>query len=109
MGYVHAGDGAPLLGTLTGEVDSVIVVGAGAAGLTAANALTGAGVPTVVLEARDRTGGRIHTVDFGTAPIDLGASWIHNPRDNPLSGLARSLGVAQVRFEASTKPAAGIR
>lgn len=100
VGYVHVGAGAPLLGTLTGEVDSVIVVGAGAAGVTVANALTGAKVPTVVLEARDRVGGRIHTVDLGSAPVDLGASWIHNPRDNPLSDLARSLGISQVPFEA---------
>jgi polyamine oxidase len=100
VSYVHAGVGAPPLGNMTGDVASVIVVGAGAAGLTAANALTGAGVPTVVLEARNRVGGRIHTVDIGSAPIDLGASWIHNPQDNPLSDLAGSLGVGQVPFEA---------
>jgi polyamine oxidase len=100
VGYVHAGVGAPPLGTMTGEVNSVIVVGAGAAGLTVGNALTGAGVPTVVLEARDRVGGRIHTVELGSVPVDLGASWIHNPQDNPLSDLASSLGVAQVPFEA---------
>ena len=46
--------------------------GAGIAGLTAANALTHAGVECVVLEARDRIGGRLRTVDVGGSPVDLG-------------------------------------
>ncbi len=100
MGYVHSGDGAPLRGSITGDVTSVVVVGAGVAGLTAANALTGMGIPTIVLEARDRVGGRTHTVDFGSTPVDLGASWIHQPKENPLSDLARSLGVDHSPFEA---------
>jgi monoamine oxidase len=32
-----------------------------------------------VLEARDRIGGRLHTVDLGGLPVDLGGSWIHMP------------------------------
>jgi monoamine oxidase len=40
----------------------VIIIGAGAAGLAAARELSAAGVETVVLEARDRVGGRIHTI-----------------------------------------------
>ena len=68
-------------------VERVLVVGAGVAGLTAANALTHAGVECVVLEARDRIGGRLHTVDVGGSPVDLGGSWIHMPDGNRSSAL----------------------
>lgn len=57
---------------------TVVVIGAGAAGLASARRLTDAGVQVVVLEARDRIGGRTWSYDFGDgATIDLGASWIH--------------------------------
>jgi monoamine oxidase len=57
----------------------VIVVGAGVAGLSAARALHEAGVRVVVLEGRDRIGGRIHTIHQpGIAvPIELGAEFVH--------------------------------
>ena len=64
---------------LAGDPERVIVVGAGWAGLTVANALRNAGVDHVVLEGRDRIGGRAHTVDLGGYPVDLGCSWIHQP------------------------------
>jgi monoamine oxidase len=57
---------------------TVVVVGAGAAGLASARRLTDAGVDVLVLEARDRIGGRTWSYDFGGGTtIDLGASWIH--------------------------------
>lgn len=57
---------------------TVVVVGAGAAGLASARRLKDAGVDVVVLEARDRIGGRTWSSDFGRGTtIDLGASWIH--------------------------------
>ncbi len=57
----------------------VIVVGAGVAGLSAARALHEAGARVIVLEARDRIGGRIHTLRVpGVAqPIELGAEFVH--------------------------------
>jgi len=57
----------------------VVVVGAGVAGLAAAQRLTEAGATTVVLEARGRIGGRIHTVrdDRTPIPIELGAEFVH--------------------------------
>jgi monoamine oxidase len=72
----------------------VIVVGAGMAGLSAARALRDAGVECVVLEARDRLGGRLHTVDLADAPVDLGGSWVHTPVGNPLTLVAKRHGVA---------------
>jgi monoamine oxidase len=80
-------------GGLSGAVGRVVVVGAGIAGLAAANALTCAGVDCVVLEARDRVGGRLHTADVGGSPVDLGGSWIHMPDGNPMREFARLAGV----------------
>jgi polyamine oxidase len=81
-----------------GAPTRVLVVGAGFAGLAAANALTTAGVETVVLEARRRLGGRVHTAQLAGRPIDLGASWIHDPAGNPLTKLARRAGVRTRRL-----------
>jgi polyamine oxidase len=81
-------------GGITGAVDRVVVVGAGIAGLTVANALTHAGVECVVVEARDRIGGRLHTIDLAGAPVDLGGSWIHHPIGNPMRAFADQVGVA---------------
>jgi monoamine oxidase len=57
----------------------VVVIGAGAAGLLAASTLVAAGIEPLVLEARDRIGGRILTerVDDLVAPVELGAEFVH--------------------------------
>jgi monoamine oxidase len=64
-------------------VERVVVIGAGIAGLTVANALTHGGVECVVVEARDRIGGRLHTVNLAGSPVDMGGSWMHPPIGNP--------------------------
>ena len=80
---------------VVGQVDRVVVVGAGIAGLAAASRLRRAGIACVVLEARDRIGGRLHTVDLAGVPVDLGGSWIHHPIGNPLSALCDEYGIAR--------------
>ncbi|GAA1739939.1 NAD(P)/FAD-dependent oxidoreductase [Aeromicrobium alkaliterrae] len=54
----------------------VVVVGAGAAGLTAATRLRAAGLSVLVLEARDRVGGRLWTQDVDGATLELGGQWV---------------------------------
>ena len=58
---------------------NVVVIGAGVAGLAAARRLTNAGASVTVLDARDRIGGRIHTIrdERVPIPIELGAEFIH--------------------------------
>ncbi|WP_179560521.1 NAD(P)/FAD-dependent oxidoreductase [Microbacterium sp. AK009] len=75
-----------------------IVVGAGVAGLTAARLLQAAGQRVVVLEARDRVGGRVHTARPGARATDLGASWIHGTTDSPVADAARAFGMRMVEF-----------
>jgi monoamine oxidase len=77
---------------LPSEVD-VAVIGAGAAGIGASRRLreTGA-VSMVVLEARDRVGGRVHTISPAGFPLDRGAEWLHSADRNPLSPIAQHLG-----------------
>lgn len=65
-------------GDAAARVGSVIVVGAGPAGISAAALLNRAGVEVRVLEARPTYGGRIrHTRDFVDFPIPLGGEWLH--------------------------------
>ncbi|MCV6613400.1 MAG: FAD-dependent oxidoreductase [Cellvibrionaceae bacterium] len=70
----------------------VIVIGAGLAGLAAASQLQQAGLSVVVLEARERIGGRAWTKLDGDTPIEMGASWLHGIDNNALLPLAKQLG-----------------
>ncbi|MFY9292663.1 MAG: FAD-dependent oxidoreductase, partial [Methylorubrum rhodinum] len=70
----------------------VAVIGAGAAGIAAARLLIGRGLSVVVLEARDRVGGRAVTAALRGHPIDLGAHWLHAGPVNPLVALGHARG-----------------
>ncbi len=70
----------------------VVIVGAGAAGLTAANELKKAGLSVAVLEARDRVGGRLWTDTIDGAMLEIGGQWI-SPDQEALIETVAELGL----------------
>jgi monoamine oxidase len=76
----------------------IVVVGAGAAGIGAGRRLQRAGVSFVLLEARDRVGGRAHTDEHG---LDLGCEWLHSAEHNIFS----LIGSASPHFHVEHAPA----
>lgn len=73
----------------------VVIVGAGAAGIAAARYLRAQGINPLILEARDRVGGRAwtDTASLGV-PIDMGCAWLHSADRNPWTAYAQ-----EARFE----------
>lgn len=69
----------------------VVVVGAGFAGLSAADRLTGMGLSVLVVEGRDRVGGRSFTGEVAGIEVDLGATWV-SPRHTAIRDLAKRVG-----------------
>jgi monoamine oxidase len=61
------------------------------AGLAAARSLSDAGWPVRLIEARNRIGGRVNTNRDWGVPLEMGASWIHGTKDNPLVPLAEKV------------------
>lgn len=62
----------------------VVIVGGGIAGIKAAIELQKKGIRYTILEAKDRLGGRLHTVEGKNGKYDMGASWFHETLKNPL-------------------------
>ena len=77
----------------------ILVIGAGMSGLVAAKALNNVGHRVRILEARNRLGGRTFTTDIGGAWLDVGGSWIHGDRNNPMAHYARRNGIHYFQSE----------
>jgi monoamine oxidase len=72
----------------------IIVIGAGIAGLSAASNLEKQGKKVIILEARERIGGRIWTNrSWNNLSLDLGASWIHGTKNNPITELVQNFNI----------------
>jgi monoamine oxidase len=95
LGLLVAAALAPV--TARAAVGRVVVIGAGLAGLSAARILAAGDAEVLILEARDRIGGRIRTSRLWSGlPVDLGAGWIHGTDGNPLTQLAAQAGAKLV-------------
>lgn len=81
--------------THTARTVDVVIVGAGLAGLTAADQLTQQGHDVLVLEGRDRVGGRILTTEIAGVPVDAGATWVA-PDHTAMHELIERLGASTV-------------
>ena len=66
-----------ILELMTIKTTKVVIIGAGAAGIGAAEFLHNKGIAFIVVEARDRIGGRIWKQDFQSYGVEMGANWIH--------------------------------
>lgn len=73
------------------EEFDVVIVGAGITGLAAADLLVAGGLSVVVLEARDRVGGRLMVATSSAGPVDLGATWFWAGEDRVTALLDRLL------------------
>ena len=78
---------------MQGSVD-IAIIGGGAAGIGAARRLAGCGRSVLLIEARDRLGGRGWTLEGAGHALDLGCGWLHSADRNPWVALAEASGVA---------------
>ena len=82
----------------------VVIIGAGASGLQAAAMLKAEGFAPIVLEARNRIGGRLDTVqpDGWPIPVERGASWVHDVTASDLAKRMADLKIATIPFDYET-------
>jgi monoamine oxidase len=77
---------------------NTLIIGAGVAGLTAARLLHQRGNSVLVVEARDRLGGRLYSEHRDGYITDRGASWIHGIDDSPVYEMCTALGMPMTEF-----------
>jgi len=82
---------------------TVVVIGAGLAGLAAASELQALGASVRIVEARSRVGGRVKTDYSLGVPLEVGPSWIHARRNNPVAPLLERAGLTTVKASYKTR------
>lgn len=76
------------------KAQEVIIIGAGASGIGAAYTLHKLSIPFLIIESRNRIGGRMHTITLDGSTIHLGACYIHDPSpDHAILKAMKKLGV----------------
>jgi len=78
---------------IANDGETIVIIGAGAAGLGAARSLADAGYAVTIVEGRNRIGGRVHTDMSLGVSLEIGAGWIHGADGNPLTELAEQFDV----------------
>lgn len=76
----------------TGRKPRIAIIGAGFAGLRAADILVNANINPTIFEARDRVGGRLCQAQVGGHLVDMGPNWIHGTQNNSILELVRATG-----------------
>lgn len=77
----------------------IIIIGAGASGIAAATKLYENGLSDItILEAENRIGGRIHSVEFGGSIVDLGGQWVHGEVGNLIYDIVKDLDLLSPSF-----------
>jgi monoamine oxidase len=71
----------------------LVIVGGGAAGIGAATAARAKRIDALIVEAKDRLGGRAHSIDWKRYKLDLGCTWLHSAERNSLRAEAERIGV----------------
>lgn len=102
-GFINYGIFRRLKPIPTKKLGKVIVIGAGISGLAAAQQLQQFGMDVIVLEARDRVGGRIATFRKNNYFADLGAMVVTGIYGNPMTTLSRQTGMEMVPIKQSCR------
>lgn len=72
----------------------IVIIGSGAAGIATASRLYKNGFNNItILEAENRIGGRINTIEFGKGVIELGAQWCHGEKGNIVYDMVKDLNI----------------
>lgn len=81
------------------DIPSVVIIGAGASGIAAATRLFENGIDNLtILEAENRIGGRIHSIEFDGSIVDLGGQWVHGEKGNIVYEMVKDLDLLSTSF-----------
>lgn len=72
----------------------LVIIGGGAAGIGAAREARARGIDALIVEAKERLGGRAHSIEWSGYRLDLGCTWLHSAERNTLKAQAERIGAA---------------